>query len=202
MGCCTRATKRKSILEEGIEQGTINPTFKRQKKCQYPEMEEKLFEWLEIIRVWKLPVTKSVIQTKALEIYFKLKQDSLAIISNENHTGSEQSNQKVQKEFTASDGWFDGLKKRHQIRSCKLVGESESSETKKYEDKLKEIADKISEFNPENVYYTDEAALFYKMLPSLTYCLPSEKNPHGTKQQKVRVTVIFCSNMTGTHKLP
>ena len=48
----------------------------------------------------------------------------------------------------------------------------------------------------------DEAALFYKMLPSFTYFLPSEKNPHGTKQQKDRVTVILCCNMTGTHKLP
>ena len=48
----------------------------------------------------------------------------------------------------------------------------------------------------------EEATLFYKMLPSFTYCLPSEKNQHGTKQQKDRVTVILCCNMVGTYKLP
>ena len=48
----------------------------------------------------------------------------------------------------------------------------------------------------------DEAGLFYQMLPNFSYCLSSEKETHGTKQKKERVTIIFCCNMTGTHKLP
>ena len=45
---------------------------KKQKKSKDPLMEQKLMKWLEIVRVWKFPVTKGIIQAKALEIFTKL----------------------------------------------------------------------------------------------------------------------------------
>ena len=32
-------------------------------------------KWLEIVRVWKFPVTKGIIQAKALEIFTKLHEN-------------------------------------------------------------------------------------------------------------------------------
>ena len=186
-----RATKRKSFLEEGIDGKTINPDSKRQKKCQYPKVEGKLYEWIEIARVWKLPLTKNLIQTKALENYRKLQEEMPDNI-----------NDSKKNAFKASDGWFDGFKNRYKLHSNKLSGESASSEVGKYGEELKQIGEEILKFDPDDVYNMDETGLFYKMLPDRTYCLESEKNPHGTKIKKDRITAILCCNLSGTHKLP
>lgn len=193
----SRATKRKHSLKYGIEQGIINPDFKRQRKCKCPILEEKLFQWIEIIRIWKLPLTKSIIQTKAIEIYNKLIEEE-----KEGKEEKEEEKHEKSKDFKASDGWFDGFKKRYKLRSCKLSGESASSEVNKYRQELQMIKDEIGKFDPDDVYNMDETGLFYKMLPDRTYCLECETNPHGSKQQKDRITVILCCNLSGTHKIP
>ena len=104
--------------------------------------------------------------------------------------------------FNYSNGWFEGFKSRFSLRSVKLVGEGGSSKMVEYETKLSEISEKISMFPIDCVYNMDEAGIFYRVLPQFSYILPSEFGIRGTKKDKNRLTVIFCSNATGTHKLP
>lgn len=54
----------------------------------------------------------------------------------------------------------------------------------------------------EQVYNCDETGLNFRMLPDKTLAARSEKHPDGMKKQKDRVTLMACSNATGTHKLP
>ena len=86
---------------------------KKQKKSKDPLMEQKLMKWLEIVRVWKFPVTKGIIQVKALEIFTKLHE-----------------NEENKEKFRASNGSFQKFARRHEIRSLKIVGESGSSKVK------------------------------------------------------------------------
>jgi hypothetical protein len=50
----------------------------------------------------------------------------------------------------------------------------------------------------ENVYNFDETALFYRLEPDSTL---TTKRISGRKKDKERITVAFCANATGTHKL-
>ena len=40
------------------------------------------------------------------------------------------------------------------------------------------------------------------MLPEITLAARTEKEAPGMKKQKERITLMACSNATGTHKLP
>lgn len=55
-------------------------------------------------------------------------------------------------------------------------------------------------FNPRDIYNIDEAGLFYECLPSCTYIVPSEKDVHGIKKSKKRVTIVLCTNADGSDK--
>jgi hypothetical protein len=54
----------------------------------------------------------------------------------------------------------------------------------------------------EQVYNCDETGLYYRMLPTRTLAARTEKNASGMKKQKERVTLMACSNATGSHGLP
>ena len=86
---------------------------------------------------------------------------------------------------------FDRFNHRFQIGLCKIVGESGSSKVEEYKEQLDKLGREMENFDSENIYNVDEAALFFKILPNFTYYLPSESNVRGTKQSKDRVTVIF-----------
>ena len=199
-----RASKRKREIEDQLLTGKIKPSTKRNKTCKFPEVEEELFKWVKVMRVMKFPLTRQLIISKAQQIAENLDlnnntqdpqindDEKVEIISNKKNTAK----------FCGSNGWFEGFKKRFDLHCKKLVGESASSMNSKYQEEIFNIGKVISEFDPENVYNMDEAGLFYQMLPNFSYCLSSEKEVHGTKQKKERVTIIFCCNITGSHKLP
>ena len=58
----------------------------------------------------------------------------------------------------------------------------------------------------ENIYNWDETGLYFKLIPHSTYTAQNEarRRVRGTKAQKAkdRVTLITCTNASGSHKLP
>ena len=60
----------------------------------------------------------------------------------------------------------------------------------------------ISNYDPENVYNMDETGLFFRLLPRYTLLLPCEdiSSTRG-KKAKERVSLVVCTNATGTHKI-
>ena len=69
-----------------------------------------------------------------------------------------------------------------------------------------EIQETLERFDVECIYNWDETGLYFKLLSSATYTSRSEnrKNVRGTKAQKAkdRITLITCTNATGTYKIP
>lgn len=59
----------------------------------------------------------------------------------------------------------------------------------------------LAKYDAADVYNLDEAALFYKMLPTKTFAV-KEADIKGRKQNKDRITVLFGANMCDEHKLP
>lgn len=75
----------------------------------------------------------------------------------------------------------------------------------------KDTAEKfVAEFNnfvtaenllPEQIFNGDESGLYWKCLPLKTLAFQKEKNAPGHKSSKERLTIMTCSNVTGSKKL-
>ena len=101
-------------------------------------------------------------------------------------------------------GWWEKVRKRNGIdKSVRLHGEVDRDKIK---EKILEIQKALEECDPEYVYNWDETGLYFRLIPSATYTARNEawKRTHGTKAQKAKdcVTLVTCTNATGTHKLP
>ncbi|XP_011706971.1 PREDICTED: jerky protein homolog-like, partial [Wasmannia auropunctata] len=54
----------------------------------------------------------------------------------------------------------------------------------------------------DTVYNADETGLNWKILPNITMVSNEERRAPGRKARKDRVTLMVCTNASGTHKLP
>ncbi len=88
----------------------------------------------------------------------------------------------------------------------RLHGEAGGVNPEEIKDKIQEIKKILEEYDPELVYNWDETGLYFRLIPSATYTAPNEqrRRVRGTKAKKAkdRVTLITCTNATGTHKIP
>lgn len=156
---------------------------KTMKKGEHSKVEEALFLWHEQVRGKGLPVSGSLLQEKALQFHRKLEYE----IS----------------DFTASAGWLDRWKKRYGVRQLTIKGESLSANKDAVTD-FKSCLHKLIEkegISGNQLYNCDETGLNYKMLPTKTLASKQEAAAPGYKKSKQRVTILACSNATGTHKL-
>jgi Tc5 transposase-like DNA-binding protein len=99
-----------------------------------------------------------------------------------------------------SNGWLEGFKKRNDLKERRRHGEGASAQVDDDSEKImEEIREAGKEYGPENTYNMDESAYYWKLKPDRSL---STFEAHGTKKQKARITINFCCNVTGTHKLP
>lgn len=105
--------------------------------------------------------------------------------------------------FKASTGWLDKFKTRHGIRNLSIQGEKLSAGEETVEPFLLKLQKVIEErgLTPEQIYNTDETGLLWKCLPQRTLVSCREKSAPGFKKAKDCLTVLGCTNATGTHKL-
>ena len=83
-----------------------------------------------------------------------------------------------------------------------ICGEKESVNNKSAQAFSKEFYNIISDnqYSPELVYNADESGLFWKYIARKTYVTAEESAPSDIKDCKERLTVLACSNATGTHR--
>ncbi len=100
------------------------------------------------------------------------------------------------------------MRKRNSIgKSIRLHGEAAGEiDHQQIKERMDEIRQDLEKYDPENIYNWDETGLYFKLIPHSTYTAPNEerRQVRGTKSQKEkdRVTLITCTNATGTHKIP
>ena len=107
------------------------------------------------------------------------------------------------RKFKASTGWLEKFKTRHGIRNLSIQGEKLSAAEETVEPFLQKLHKVVKEKNliPEQIYNADETGLLWKCLPQRTLVSCREKSAPGFKKAKDRLTVLGCTNATGTHKL-
>jgi hypothetical protein len=162
-------------------------------RAKYPELDKLVYEWFVNIihpsgRCKPLPLSRGIIQARAKKIAEQLDLN----------------------DFTASDGWFRGWRWRYEIgKSVRLHGKAGDVNLIEAEKKMEEVRTTLKEkgYTRDNTFNMDESGLFYRCMPNRTYIVGGgdvRQLGKGTKAMKAkdRVTAVFCSNSTGTCKVP
>lgn len=153
---------------------------KRFRQAEHPTLEKCLFTWFVQCREKHVPISGPVLQKKAEQFARKMN------IPVEN--------------FAASNGWLGNFKKRYDLHFKSVCGESAAVDTEKCDTWKSELPTLLENYRPEDIFNADETGLFFKCLPNKTLALKND-DCHGGKNSKERVTVLLCTNMTGTEKL-
>lgn len=192
--------KQKEKIRNSIENLKAvagSPNIKKLKLLtEEDEFETVVFKWLCQQRAAGIPVQGNILKEKAKYFWTKMHGSNQ---ENESHDAN-----KKEKMFEASNGWLDRFKHRHGLSTKKTKGEKMSADMEIAANFSKGFEKFLLEHNydMENVYNADESGLEFKSIPQQTLALSTEKELSGHKPLKDRVTVMFCSNASGTHKIP
>lgn len=111
-----------------------------------------------------------------------------------------------EKNFSASNGWLDRWRKRFGVTSLNLHGEGGDVDWEKIKDEMEMLKSLLKNYDLENIYNMDETGLFFRCFPKRSYIGKDENENElrGSKKMvdKSRVTLVVCTNTTGSHKLP
>lgn len=174
-----RIIKNKENIKAQFLEGEGGTFTKRKRTCEHPMLEDCLIKWLKSVMDRNIPVDGPLLKEKA-----KFNADKLEV-----------------KDFTASNGWMEGFKKRNNLVFKKIAGECKSVDPSVCDDWQTMLPPMLEEYSPDDVYNADETGLFFKCLPDRTFAFKGQ-SCHGGKQSKERITVLPCANMSGTDKLP
>lgn len=104
-------------------------------------------------------------------------------------------------DFSGSYGWLDRFRNRHGVIYRKIHGESEAvDENSTTSWKETTLPNLFKDLSPENTYNADEFGLFFTLTPDKLLVI-KDKTCHSGKLSKNRLTVLACSNWSGTDKV-
>ncbi|CAF1687082.1 unnamed protein product, partial [Adineta ricciae] len=144
------------------------------------KIDELVFEWFTIQRSKNIPISGPILQEKARQF-----AEQLGYLPDE---------------FKASNGWLEKFCARHAISFRLISGESASVHHSTVEEWTKRLLTIIEGFDKNDIFNADEAGLFYRALPDRSLVLKKEECKGG-KKSKERLTILLCSNWSGTEKL-
>lgn len=107
--------------------------------------------------------------------------------------------------FSASHGWVRGFLKRFDICNVAMHGQAGEVNLALAASAMQDIHRALEAYPPERIYNMDETGLLLRCLPSCSY-VPRRDRRHARGTKAMRhidcVTLVLCTNATGTHKLP
>jgi transposase len=150
---------------------------KRQRKGAHDLVEEALYIWFGQQESKNVILDRHVILAKAKEFC-----------------------QKFNDAFEPDASWLWRWRKRHNIKYGKIHGETATNDSVSANEYKNDILPGLLKgYNPEDIFNADETALFYKAMPNATF-FTCGKQLNGQKSQRVRLTLLFICNATGTYK--
>ncbi|KAH9100939.1 hypothetical protein Ae201684P_007130 [Aphanomyces euteiches] len=188
LACLTERSKVKNDADKIRERyGLGNPKTRDSRKRTVSNIKEpferEMYQWISELTSRKVELPPSLVmqraRVKAFEHGF--------------HT------------FKASTGWFYRFMGRYGLTCSYLHGEGGEIDENDpaLVQALNSLRHKISSYDLDFVYNMDETGLLYRVQPHYSVLCPSEANDaRGKKPSKDRVSLLVCTNATGTHKIP
>lgn len=160
-------------------QSHLAPSRKRLRLGDFQRVDSAVLTWFKDVRAQNVPVSGPMIQEKAREF--------AAILD--------------VTDFEASSGWLHRFRQRNAITWQTVSGEEKAADEAAAatwrEERFREM---VASYRATDVFNADETACFYQLLPDKTMHFKGEECKGG-KKSKVRITVLYCCNSTGTEKL-
>jgi hypothetical protein len=151
---------------------------KRRRAAKWPDLEAALLHWINLAQ-GKIPISQEVIREKARFFWNQLSAyEGIAMP-------------------TFSNGWLAAFQNRESIRDRTLFGEDGSTPAAAAKAMIP-IRQALEAYDPKDIFNCDETALYWKRIPDRS--LTTKALP-GQKQQKARISVLFCCNADGSEKL-
>ena len=158
---------------------------KRPLKAKHPILQARMSDFVKFLRTERMVVSLRVVQVRARMIAYTL---SL-------------------KDFKASRRWVEKFIRRNGIQSSiKIHGKDNAKLPEEHRERIEEIKSIATQYKLSNIYNQDESGLFYRLCQNRSYLSRSEyrSGARGSCLQKAkqRLTVSFCTNCDGSHRLP
>jgi hypothetical protein len=96
-----------------------------------------------------------------------------------------------------SNGWLEAFPSRESIRNRLHAGE-DGSTPESANEAMVPTRQALEAYHPKDIFNCDETGLYWRRTPDRSL---STKNLPGKKQQKSRITALFCCNSDGSEKL-
>ena len=167
-----------STISPDADQGHRVPTRNRLQRSTYTELESRLYAWFVERRKLGDPISDSILRQKAVQLIKEIAAQST---------------------FRATVSWLRKFKRRYDIRLVNRFREKGSADAAAAERFSSDFARRVEAAGIEhsNIYNMDVSGLLWKALPTSTL----ERDASDEKGKEDLVTVGFCANMAGTHKL-
>ncbi|XP_050307028.1 tigger transposable element-derived protein 6-like [Anthonomus grandis grandis] len=168
--------KNKEIIRRQWQSGENLDQKSAKLKGEAAQIDRVCFEWFARARNQKIPISGPLIKTKAKEVAIELGL----------------------RNFSASDGWLNKCRRRHNISFKCISGESADVNQEDVNLFLERLPGMLLGYRPEDIYNADAliCVLFFRALPDKTLMFKGEKCTGG-KMLKERLTILFCANMAG-----
>lgn len=148
----------------------------------WPELEAALFEWHMRMQADRHHVNGPVLQAMADKLWGIMPQYQSA------------------KRPPFSNGWLEGYKRRHGVKSYNIFGEAASANTSpEAERRMEELRALCQEYDSVNILNMDETGLFWKSTPGKTL---ATEQVSGKKKEKDRITIAVTCNADGSEYYP
>ncbi|CAK9798952.1 Jerky protein homolog-like [Anthophora plagiata] len=179
-GLRRRTIQRYIKNTESIRELSKNPrtlAMKRSRISVHEDINLLLHKWILERQTKGAIFNNSLLQKKAKELHKKFGISS----------------------FTASRGWLWRFKKRYNLNRSN-VHEKQANTDDLTAEKLANILSKEN-IDKDNIYNIQKKTLLWRSLPQIRL-LQDKELMQNERIKKDYVTVAFCANATGTHKLP
>lgn len=158
----------KYLTVENKQAKTIHSTKKTEK------IENGLFTWFSLKRSQNFLITDKLLSRIPLKISEKLN------INN----------------FLASQGWIYSFKRRFNINSRKLVGQSGYVKEEAITNFSEKFEDKLAKYHPKDIFNCDESGFVYKYTGNRSFMCRDDENT-SLLDHKDRFTILCCASMVG-----
>ena len=159
------ASTQEALLEEW-ESFSLTSDRKRRQRPHIQEMDEKVWSWLCKATGKRIPVTGPLIRTQA------------RLFAGEGGIA-----------FSASIGWLESFRKRHNIDLRSFSGEEADVDGTVVADWREKLPDLIRGYDPKDIFNMDETAPFFRTLPNRSLVQRTAES-RGGKKIKGRFSAI------------